>query len=57
LKDQENLIVLDELACGLDGFRRVVRIVVGDEIDLPAIDAALGVDLLEIGGDRLPIRP
>jgi len=28
---------------------RAVAVVVGDEIDLAAVDAALGVDLLEVG--------
>ena len=57
LKDQQDAIVLDELARGLDGLLWVVAIVVGDEIDLAAVDAAFGVDLLEVGGDVLPIKP
>jgi len=53
LKHEQDAIVLDELARGLDGLLRVVAIVVGDEIDLAAVDAAFGVDLLEVRGDGL----
>jgi len=49
LKHEQDAIVLDELARGLDGLLRVVAIVVGDEIDLAAVDAAFGVELGEIG--------
>ena len=47
---QEDFIALDELADLLDRLRRRVRIVVGDEIDLAAVDATLIVDHPEEGG-------
>ena len=53
LENQQHFVALDQLARLLDGFRRAVAVVIGDEIDLAAVDAALGVDLVEIGGDRL----
>jgi hypothetical protein len=40
LKDQQHLIAFHELARLLDCLRRAVRIVIGDEVDLAAIDAA-----------------
>ena len=47
---------LDQLARQLDRLRRAVAVVVGDEVDLAAVDAALVVDHLEVGGDRLADR-
>src|SRR3989304_5461733 len=46
------LVESDELARLLDGLGRAVAVVVGDERHLAAVDAALGVDLVEIGGER-----
>ena len=53
LEDQQDLVALDQLARLLDRLGRAVAVVVGDEVDLAAVDAAFGVDLLEIGRDRL----
>jgi len=53
LEHQQYAILLDELVRGLDRLLRVVGVVIGDEIDLAAVDAAFGVDLLEIRGNRL----
>ena len=47
---QENLVALDQLADLLDRLRRRIGIVVGDEVDLAAVDAALIVDHPEVGG-------
>ena len=49
VENQQHTVILDELARLLDGPGRAVAVVVGDEIDLAAVDAALGVDHLEIG--------
>ena len=43
-----HFVLLDQLACVLNRFRRRVRIVHADELDLPAVDAAFGIDLLEV---------
>jgi hypothetical protein len=40
---------LDQLADLLHGLRRRIAVVIGDEVDLAAVDAALVVDHLEIG--------
>src|SRR5262249_29963530 len=39
----------DQLARLLDGLRRRVAVVIGDEVDLAAVDAAARIDLVEIG--------
>src|SRR6266852_3378973 len=49
VEDEQNLVALDQLARLLDRLRRAVAIVVADEVDLAAVDAAFGVDLLEVG--------
>ena len=49
LEDQQDLVALHQLARLLDRLRRAVGVVIGDEIDLAAVDAALGVDHVEIG--------
>ena len=46
---QQHLLLLDEFSRLLDRLGRRVRIVEADELDLAAIDAAFGIDLLEIG--------
>ena len=51
-----DLILLDEPADHLDRLRRAVAVVVGDEVDLPAVDTALVVQLLEVRGDHLADR-
>ena len=53
LEDQQHLVALDQLARLLDGLRRAIGVVIGDEVDLAAVDAALVVDHPEIGGLRL----
>ena len=53
LEHQQHLVALHQLARLLDGLRRAEGVVIADEIDLAAVDAALGVDLLEIGRLRL----
>ena len=56
IEDQQHLVGLDQLARLLDGLRRAVAVVIGDEVDLAAVDAAFGVDLVEIGGLGLADR-
>jgi hypothetical protein len=53
VEHQQHLVLLDQLAHLLDRLGRAVAVVVGDEVDLAAVDAALGVDLLEVGADGL----
>ena len=57
LEDQQHAVALDQLARLLDGFWRAIAVVIGDEIDHAAVDAAFGVDLLEVGRDRLADEP
>jgi hypothetical protein len=49
IEDQQDFVALDQLACLFHRLRRAVGVVIRDEIDLAAVDAALGVDLLEVG--------
>jgi hypothetical protein len=56
VEQQQHLVLLDELARLLDRLRRAVAVVVADEVDLAAVDAALLVDHLEVRGDRLADR-
>src|SRR5206468_966205 len=56
LEDQEHLVALDQLARLLDRLRRTERVVIADEVDLAAIDAALDIVLVEIGRLRLADR-
>ncbi|MGX0994111.1 hypothetical protein AB7M38_001403 [Bradyrhizobium diazoefficiens] len=44
LEDQQNLVALDQLARLLDRLRRRIGVVIADEVDLAAVDAALVVD-------------
>ena len=46
---QQHFVLLDEFSGLLDRLRRRVGVVEADELDLAAVDAAFGVDLLEIG--------
>jgi hypothetical protein len=48
IEDQQHLIALHQLARLLHGLGWTVAIVVGNEVDLAAVDAALGVDLPEV---------
>ena len=52
-EDQEHLVALDQLARLLHRLRRAVGVVIGDEVDLAAVDAAIVVDHAEIGAHRL----
>ena len=52
-KSEAHLVLLDELAHHLHRLGRAVAVVVGDVVDLAAVDAALVVDLLEVGADGL----
>ncbi|MGY3078460.1 hypothetical protein ACVWZZ_004868 [Bradyrhizobium sp. LM6.10] len=56
LEGQEHLVAFDELANLLHGFRRRIGVVILDQIDLAAVDAALVVDHLEIGSLGLADR-
>ena len=47
--DREDLVVLDEVAGLLDRLRRIVGVVVVLVLDAPAEDAAVVVDVLEVG--------
>ena len=49
LEDQQHLVAFHQLSRLLDRLRRAVAVVVGNEIDLAAVDAAFGIDLREIG--------
>ncbi|MGY4300899.1 hypothetical protein ACVWXN_008994 [Bradyrhizobium sp. i1.4.4] len=50
LEGEQHLVAFDELAHLLDRLRRRIGIVILDQIDLAAVDAALIVDHLEVGG-------
>ena len=52
-EDQKHLVALDQLARLLDRLRRAVGVVVGNEVDLAAVDAAIVVDHPHIGAHRL----
>ena len=54
LEQERHLFLLDETADLLDRLRRAVAVVEADQIDLAAIDPALLVDHLEIGGLGAP---
>jgi len=56
IEQEQHLVALDQLAHLLDRLRRAIGVVVGKEVDLAAIDAALAVDHLEEGGLALPDR-
>ena len=49
LKDESDLVHLDQTPDLLDCFRRAVAIIQADQIDLAAINAASVVEPLEIG--------
>src|SRR5581483_9717572 len=49
VEDQEDFVALDQLARLLHRFWRTVGIVIGNEVDLAAVDAAFGVDHAEVG--------
>src|SRR5258706_6416395 len=49
IEDQQDLVALHQLAGLFDRLRRAVAVVVGNEVDLAAVDAAFGIDLPEVG--------
>ena len=53
LESEEDFVALHELADLLDRLRRAVGVVILDQVDLAAVDAALVVDHLHVGGLRL----
>src|SRR6266700_1523687 len=57
VEDEQDLVALDEFPGLLHGLGRVVAVVIGNEADLAAVDAALGIDLVEIGGFGLADDP
>ena len=57
IEDEQNLVAFHQLARLFDRLRRTVAVVVTDEIDLAAVDAAGIVDLLEVGGFGLADHP
>ena len=48
LKNQKDLVALNELARLFDRFRGIGAIVIADELDLASVDAALRIDLVEV---------
>ena len=48
LKTREDAVLLDELPGQLHRLRRVVGVVVEEVDDLPSVDAAPGVDVVEV---------
>ena len=52
-EDQKHLVALDQLARLLHRLRRAVGVVIGNEVDLAAVDAAIVVDHPHIGAHRL----
>src|SRR5205814_8001366 len=52
-KNQEYLVALDQLTRLLDRFGRAIGIIVGNEVDLAPVHAAIVVDHPEIGTHRL----
>jgi len=57
VENEQHLVALHQLAGLLNRLRRAVTVVIADEIDLAAVDAADVIDLLEVGGFGLPITP
>ena len=49
VEDREDLVLLDELAGLLERPRQVVAVVAPEVLDLAPVDAAVGVDVLEVG--------
>ena len=48
-EQREHAVLLDQFFGGGGGARRIVAVVLADQRDLAAVDAAGGVDLLEVG--------
>ena len=57
IEHHQHFVALDQLARLLDRLGRAVAVVIGDEVDLAAVDAALIVDHLEIGFLGLADKP
>ena len=55
--EEQHLFLLDQLAHLLDRAWRTVAVVQADEVDLAAVDPALIVDHLEVGGLGRPMVP
>ena len=49
IEDQQHLVGLDQLARLFHGLGRIVAVIIGNEVDLAAVDAAFGIDLVEVG--------
>src|SRR5215831_10071471 len=49
-ENKQDLVTFNELARLLHCLVRAVGVVIADEVDPAAVDAALGVDLVEVGG-------
>ena len=52
--DRHDLVLFGELASGGDGARRVIAVILGDQLDLAAADAALVVDRGDRDGQPVP---
>ena len=50
IEDEQDFVALHELARLLDRLGRAIAVVIADEVDLAAVDAAGVVDHLEVGG-------
>jgi hypothetical protein len=50
---REDLVLLDEFPARERGDRRLVAVVLGDQADLAAMDAALGVDVVQVDLDAV----
>src|SRR6516225_2461793 len=48
LENQQDFVVFNELTSLFDPFGRVIGVVIGNELDPAAVDATLGIDLVEI---------
>ena len=53
VEQRQHVVFLDQLAHHFDGLRRAIAVVAADEVDLAAVDAALLIDHVEVGGLRL----
>jgi hypothetical protein len=53
LENQQDFVAFHKLARLLYRLGRAVGVVIGNEVDLAAVDAAFGVDLVEVSRFRL----
>jgi len=56
LEDEQHFIAFNQLSRLLNSLGRTETIVIADEVDLAAVDAAFSVDLVEIAW-AFPITP